>query len=113
MTKESTVTLKADVTISGELYAFLMGEGPMEGMWFGDMNNLGAFWWRALLLTAKNESTRALPSPDDGLVERVARAIVASFEKGSPDIAAGMRMDWQTWIPEAKAALASINETRA
>jgi hypothetical protein len=42
------------VTISGELYAFLMGEGQLEGVWFGEMNRgfRGAFWWRALLRCA-------------------------------------------------------------
>lgn len=42
----------------------------------------------------------------DELREKVARAIAESFAKGSPDIAATLRMDWQTWLPEADAALA-------
>lgn len=39
------------VTIPRELYDFLMGTGPIEGVWFGEMNSAlpGAFWWRALL----------------------------------------------------------------
>jgi hypothetical protein len=40
-------------------------------------------------------------------VERVAKAIVTSFEQGSPDLAMEMRMDWQTWAPEARAAIAA------
>jgi hypothetical protein len=42
------------VTIPGELYAFLMGEAPLEGVWFGELNEgyRGAFWWRALLRCA-------------------------------------------------------------
>lgn len=50
----SRVGIPSAVTISGELYAFLMGEGPLEGVWFGEMNDAfkGAFWWRALLRCA-------------------------------------------------------------
>src|SRR5690242_12184285 len=42
------------VTISRELYSFLMGEGALEGVWFGDLNEgfKGTFWWRALLRCA-------------------------------------------------------------
>ena len=42
------------------------------------------------------------------VVEAVARAIAASFEQGSPDLAKNMRMDWQTWAPEARAAIAAM-----
>lgn len=48
------------VTISGELYAFLLGQGPIEGTWFGDLNaglgRRGRFWWRALLRCAARAS---------------------------------------------------------
>jgi hypothetical protein len=42
------------VTIPGELYAFLMGEAPLQGVWFGELNEgfRGAFWWRGLLRCA-------------------------------------------------------------
>ena len=47
-------TVPNAVTISGELYAFLMGEGPLEGVWFGELNRglPGHFWWRGLLRCA-------------------------------------------------------------
>lgn len=42
------------VTIPREVYDFLMGEGPLDGTWFGEMNGrrLGPFWWRAILKIA-------------------------------------------------------------
>ena len=32
------MTRKRKVTIPFELYAFLMGEGPLDGKWFGDLD---------------------------------------------------------------------------
>lgn len=58
-----------DVTIPGEIYAFLMGEGPLEGVWFGEMNEgfNGAFpfWWRALLRSAAGWLESATPNKDN------------------------------------------------
>jgi hypothetical protein len=48
------------------------------------------------------------PQTSEEVVEAVARAIAASFEQGSPDLAKNMRMDWQTWAPEARAAIAAM-----
>lgn len=48
------------------------------------------------------------PQTSEEAVEAVARAIAASFEQGSPDLAKNMRMDWQTWAPEARAAIAAM-----
>ena len=56
------------VTISGELYAFLMGEGPLEGVWFGEINAgfRGAFWWRALLRCAAGWPASAIEAAEAG-----------------------------------------------
>lgn len=36
-----------DVQISVEIARFLLGEGPLEGVWFGEPHPSGlAFWWR-------------------------------------------------------------------
>jgi hypothetical protein len=42
------------ITITREVYDFLMGEGPLEGVWFGDLHEglPGAFWWRGVLKSA-------------------------------------------------------------
>jgi len=42
------------VTIPREAFDFLMGEGPLEGVWFGELNEglPGAFWWRGVLKAA-------------------------------------------------------------
>lgn len=41
--------------------------------------------------------------------ELVAKAITESFQRGSPDIAETLRMDWQIWVPEARAAIAALS----
>lgn len=55
---------RKDVTISRELYEFLIGVGPMEGVWFGDLNDglPGRFWWRALLRCAAGELGKKMPN---------------------------------------------------
>ena len=37
-----------------EVMAFLLGEGPLDGVWFGDRHptEKGAFWWRKHLRAA-------------------------------------------------------------
>ena len=37
--------------MSEEIRKFLLGEGPLEGVWFGEKHptRQGAFWWRNLL----------------------------------------------------------------
>jgi hypothetical protein len=49
-----------------------MGEAPLEGVWFGEMNKgfRGAFWWRALLRCAAGWPDAAVgaaetPNPHD------------------------------------------------
>lgn len=39
------------VEIPREVYDFLMGEGQLEGVWFGELNKglPGHFWWRGVL----------------------------------------------------------------
>lgn len=39
------------VTIAPMIYKFLMGEGSIDGCWFGDRHSTlrGAFWWRSML----------------------------------------------------------------
>jgi hypothetical protein len=54
-----TGAIPSAVTIPGEIYAFLMGEAPIDGLWFGDMNRgpgpRGRFWWRGLLRSAAKD----------------------------------------------------------
>ncbi len=40
--------MSGEVVLPAELLAFLMGEQPLEGVWFGDPwhGGRGAFWWR-------------------------------------------------------------------
>jgi len=76
MTTSSEVP-KADVRISRKLFDFFMGEGPLDGVWFDELNEgfKGSFWWRALLAAAERETlTASRPSPTEEMVERVARA---------------------------------------
>lgn len=62
------VGIPGAVTIPGELYAFLMGEGPLEGVWFGELNDgfRGAFWWRALLRCAAGWPAPAIEAAPTG-----------------------------------------------
>ena len=46
--------------------------------------------------------------PVDEMIKRMAKAIATSFERGSPTLAADMRMDWQSWAEEARAALEAM-----
>jgi hypothetical protein len=41
-----------------EIHAFLLGDGPLEGVWYGDMKSdvevdaaAGRYWWRRVLRT--------------------------------------------------------------
>ena len=58
--------------IPPELYHFLMGEGPLDGTWFTEMNkNIpGRHWWRALLSTCK-PAALVRSKPDDVPLESV------------------------------------------
>lgn len=55
------------VAIPKRLYDFLMGTGEINDLGFGDMNEglPGAFWWRALLMTAATPLYRHPPAPAD------------------------------------------------
>lgn len=59
------------VTISREAFDFLMGAGPMDGTWFGELNDglPGAFWWRAILRAAERESVSALDAAEARIAE--------------------------------------------
>jgi hypothetical protein len=48
MTDNVEVTQAA---FDAEVIAFLMGQGPLEGVWFHDRHPIrkGAFWWRSVL----------------------------------------------------------------
>ena len=45
------------VLLSREVFDFLMGEGELEGVSFGDLHEglPGRFWWRAVLRAAERE----------------------------------------------------------
>ncbi|WP_125998169.1 hypothetical protein [Sphingobium yanoikuyae] len=49
------------VVISRELFAFLCGDGPMQGHWFGEKpeHEQGNFWWRKALRAADNAMVEA------------------------------------------------------
>lgn len=49
-----------------EVLAFLLGEGPLDGVWFGDKHptERGAFWWR--------KNLRALLSPPEPVTPGIA-----------------------------------------
>lgn len=70
-----------EVTISRSLYAFLMGEGALDGTWFGDnpipAKATGAFWWRSVL---RRQAARHQPTGDD--VVKAAKALIAAVRNG-------------------------------
>lgn len=41
----TTITMK-------EVAAFLLGEAPLDGFWFGERHPAGGFWWREHLRAA-------------------------------------------------------------
>ena len=51
----TTITMK-------EVAAFLLGEAPLDGFWFGERHPAGGFWWREHLRAALAAPAAA---PDD------------------------------------------------
>jgi hypothetical protein len=49
---------EAGAYLPPEIVAFLMGEAPYDGVWFGELNEglPGAFWWRAIIAAARRET---------------------------------------------------------
>ena len=48
----------ASVILTREVFDFLMGAGPLEGVEFGELHEglPGRFWWRAVLRAAERET---------------------------------------------------------
>jgi hypothetical protein len=65
MTNGAEKLKTGSVMISGDLYAFLMGEGPLDGTWFDEMKLPGKFWWRALLRAAERDTRTPAPSSEE------------------------------------------------
>ena len=93
--------------MSDDVFKFLLGEGPLEGVHFGDESPRapGRYWWREALreavtrLTAENA---ALTKERDELREAL---------KGLTDeVQANLKHSGMTlvWIDKARAALAKI-----
>jgi hypothetical protein len=61
---------KGDLCERDPVFAFLLGEGELEGLWFGDEHpdHYGAFWWRAHLRKAIEA---LLPTPPEQPVDGV------------------------------------------
>ena len=62
--KTDGVEHKSGLTVSvpHTVIAFLLGEGPLDGVWFGEKHptEFGNFWWRKhLRQNAKNEGLTA------------------------------------------------------
>jgi hypothetical protein len=57
------------VTLSREVFDFLMGVGPLEGVHFGDLHDglPGRFWWRAVLRAAERETAASLRAIAEGM----------------------------------------------
>ena len=49
-----------------DIQRFLMGNGPLEGVWFGDEHPTreGAFWWRSVIRERADEGYRNTREPD-------------------------------------------------
>lgn len=64
--KETLAQDEVGYVIPPELYSFLMGEGPLDGTWFTEINkNMpGRYWWRALLQTCNRAALGKLPGDD-------------------------------------------------
>jgi len=63
-----------------EVVAFLLGEGPLNGMWFGDeLLVKGRYWWRSILRETFAVSETSKPDPLSPA------AIIAEAEKQKPD----------------------------
>lgn len=71
---------------SSAIWAFLLGEGPLDGVWFGERpGGKPAFWWRTVL---RGELTRlmlceprATPPETAALVEEINKAVTALFRE--------------------------------
>jgi hypothetical protein len=70
-----------EITISGGLYAFLMGMAPLDGKWFGSEPS---FWWRKVLRKS-HKSAAPVDAPKmltDEVIERL--RITREREEGRP-----------------------------
>lgn len=58
-----------------DVVAFLLGEGPLDGVWFGEkpVGERGQYWWRKHLRAA-SRSALAAPVVSDEMVERCVTA---------------------------------------
>ena len=56
----TTITMK-------EVAAFLLGEAPLDGFWFGERHPAGGFWWREHLRAAL-EAPSTAPEPENDCV---------------------------------------------
>jgi hypothetical protein len=80
-----------------EVIAFLLGEGPLDGVWFGDPHptEKGAFWWRKHLRGAAGVTA---PSGTDRLMA-MAEEIRELCQTGASD------SDIIDWLEKASLAL--------
>lgn len=86
MTHTDATALAGPVTLSRELFDFLMGVGEIDGTGFGELNDglPGAFWWRGLLRAAERETAAlhppAAPEPSNLHKTQIAPAAPATGE---------------------------------
>ena len=76
----TTITMK-------EVAAFLLGEAPLDGFWFGERHPAGGFWWREHLraalaapATAQAAEIERLKTESDERLQNCA-ALVAEVER--------------------------------
>jgi hypothetical protein len=70
-----------EITVSPEMLKFLCGEGPLDGVWFGDPHPKyhGMFWWRAFL---RQEASQPEAVETDGwTLEEVHGAISKALDE--------------------------------
>ena len=67
------------VTISPMMYRFLMGEGSIDGCWFGDRHSTfkGAFWWRSMLRHSAEAYTHPAQPVQPAVAQEPVKAVLS------------------------------------
>lgn len=79
-----------------EVHAFLLGTGPIHGMWFGDGDSARPYWWRKYLREAL-----AQPKVDEQEVREVVERLRAEAKEADRMTAAVVGMARSAGVADA------------
>ena len=94
----------ASVILTREIFDFLMGIGPLEGVEFGELHDglPGRFWWRAVLRAAERETPAHRLAAIAAVLDDMAEPSDAVTEAGALVRARGYATDdiWQAMLAQ-------------